>query len=364
MRTVGLAGSARAWVLSRVARRLDAPLICVTPDDDSADTLASDLAFFLGGEGTRLAPTVVRLPSDEVLPWDELVPDAGVVADRLGALFHLAHGVKFPALVLSVRALARKVIPLAVMKSLSAVVKVGEDQGRDVLGHQLAAMGYRNAPLVEDPAPSPCAATSSTCFPRSTTRREFFGDTIESMRSFDPGTQRTIEGITVHPAAGARPSSPRPPAARPRPRCARRRRAHLEGARAAGAGIREGSGAAAGSLEGGLASVFTYLRPWHPAHRLARRDPPRRSDRWASPSPTSSAATPTRCNARNWPPPRRTSSRRRRFGGGAEGLPGGLGRRALALDVSGDPPLAFSFGSTGAAQGDPLASRTTAKKAR
>ena len=96
MRTVGLAGAARAWVLSRVAQRLDAPLICVTPDEDSADTLAGDLAFFLGGDGTRLAPTVVRLPADEVLPWDELVPDQGVVAERLGALFHLAHGVQLP----------------------------------------------------------------------------------------------------------------------------------------------------------------------------------------------------------------------------------------------------------------------------
>jgi transcription-repair coupling factor (superfamily II helicase) len=85
VRTVGLGGAARAWVLAGVHRRLEAPLVCVTADEESADALAGDLAFFFG-TGTRMAPTVVRLPGDEVLPWDELVPDQAVVADRLQAL--------------------------------------------------------------------------------------------------------------------------------------------------------------------------------------------------------------------------------------------------------------------------------------
>lgn len=133
VRTVGLTGAARGWVLSRLSREAAAPLVCVTSDEDAADALAGDLAFFLGGEGTRLSPTVLRLPADEVLPWDELVPDPGAVAERLSALFHLARGTGFGALVLSARALSRRVLPLGQMHRLTALVKLGEDAGRDAL---------------------------------------------------------------------------------------------------------------------------------------------------------------------------------------------------------------------------------------
>ncbi|MDP2272729.1 MAG: transcription-repair coupling factor [Archangium sp.] len=278
VRTVGLTGAARAWVLARLSRTLDAPLVCVTADDDTADALASDLAFFLGGEGTKLAPTVVRLPSDEVLPWDELVPDAGVVADRLGALFHLAHGVRFPALVLSMRSLCRKVIPLEVMRKLSEVVKVEQEHGRDVLGHKLAAMGYRNSPLVEDPGTFSLRGDILDVFPalhEAPVRLEFFGDTVESMRSFDPGTQRTIESIkelTLLPArelffsdetrrqaeASIREAAEHQhvPSSRVRERLEQ---------------IREGIGAGGlegllpGFFEGGMAPIFSYLKQWHPS---------------------------------------------------------------------------------------------------
>ncbi len=277
-RTTGLTGAARAWVLARLSRRLGAPLVCVTPDEDSADALASDLSFFLGGEGTRLAPTVVRLPADEVLPWDELVPDSGVVADRLGALFHLAHGVKFQALVLSVRALCRKVIPLEVMEKLSQVVKVEQDPGRDELAHRLTAMGYRNAPLVEDPGTFSLRGDILDVFPAlhdAPVRLEFFGDTVESMRSFDPGSQRTIDAIrelTLLPARELFFSEETRRQAEAAVReAAEQQHVPTSRVRERLEQIREGIGAGGlegllpGFFEGGLVPVFTYLRRWHPS---------------------------------------------------------------------------------------------------
>jgi transcription-repair coupling factor (superfamily II helicase) len=228
LQTVGLTGAARAWVLSRLARRLDTPLLCVTPDEDTADTLAGDLSFFFGGEGTRLAPTVLRLPADEVLPWDELVPDQGVVGDRLGALYHLAQGTKFPVLVVSARALVRKVLPPALMQQLTATVKVGEDRGRDTLARQLADMGFRNSPLVEDPGTFSLRGDIVDVFPSlndTPVRLEFFGDTIESMRTFDPQSQRTLgPSKPARSCPRASSSSPTPPAPRPPPPFARRAR--------------------------------------------------------------------------------------------------------------------------------------------
>ena len=114
-RTQGLKGAARGHLLARLHRALKAPLVCVAVDEEAADALASDLAFFLGGNGSLLEPRVLRLPADEVLPYDELSPDPAAVTERLGALFHLGQGTGFPALVMSVRALYRRVLPLEVM---------------------------------------------------------------------------------------------------------------------------------------------------------------------------------------------------------------------------------------------------------
>ncbi|MDD1594849.1 hypothetical protein, partial [Bradyrhizobium sp. WBAH42] len=111
VRTQGLKGAARGHVLARLHGALKAPLVCVAVDEEAADALAADLSFFLGGQGSLLAPRVLRLPADEVLPYDEVSPDAAAVTERLGALFHLGQGTRFPALVLSVRALHRRVLP-------------------------------------------------------------------------------------------------------------------------------------------------------------------------------------------------------------------------------------------------------------
>lgn len=200
VRATGLGGASRAWVLSRLARHLKTPLVCVTADDDAADALAADLAFFLGGEGTKAAPTVLRLPADEVLPYDELLPDAGLVTERLCTLFHLSRGTKFSALVLSARALHRKLLPPAVMKAQSRTVTLNEDVGRDALALALAGMGFRNAPLVEDPGTFSLRGDILDVWAPlhdEPTRLEFFGDTVEAMRRFDPETQRTSDKLSA-----------------------------------------------------------------------------------------------------------------------------------------------------------------------
>src|SRR5690606_18456275 len=89
----GLRGSARAWTLARLVRRGFGPVVCVTADEEKADDLAADLAFFLG-EGAPDAPSVVRLPVDEVLPYDGLSPDRLLLQQRLAALFQLSQGVR------------------------------------------------------------------------------------------------------------------------------------------------------------------------------------------------------------------------------------------------------------------------------
>ncbi|MFL5319581.1 MAG: CarD family transcriptional regulator, partial [Myxococcaceae bacterium] len=199
VRTQNLKGAARGYVLSKLIRATKAPVVCVTADEDEADQLACDLAFFLGGKGTLTEPRVLRLPAEEVLPWDELSADAVAVTERLGALFHLRRGTTASALVLSQRALHRRVMPPTSMAELSEIVKVGQEYDRDVLARKLSDMGYQSSPLVEDVGTFSVRGglldVYSPLYDRPV-RLEFFGDTIESMRAFDPETQRTVDSLT------------------------------------------------------------------------------------------------------------------------------------------------------------------------
>ncbi len=198
VRTRGLKGSARGYVLSRLASELKAPLVCVTVDEDEAEHLAHDLAFFMGGSGSLAEPNVLRMPGEELSPYDELAPDAAAAAERLGALFHLSQGRRVPALVLTLRGLQRRVLPAEVVRKLSLSLKVGEDHEPGALARRLSDMGYASSPMVEDAGAFSLRGgildVYSPLYTRPV-RLEFFGDTIESMRAFDPDTQRTVDTV-------------------------------------------------------------------------------------------------------------------------------------------------------------------------
>ncbi len=192
---LSLSGSARAYVLADVLRRRGGALVCVTPDDEGAELLTGELSFFLGEESGG----VLHLPADEVLPWDELVVDAQTASERMGVLHQLASGGSARALVLSAKALARRVLPKRVLLELSFVVKPGDELGRDGLGKRLVDMGYRASPLVEDPGSFSMRGDILDVFPalsEAPVRLEFFGDTLETLRRFDPQTQRTEAPVT------------------------------------------------------------------------------------------------------------------------------------------------------------------------
>ncbi len=270
VRTVGLGGGAKAWWLHHLSEQQSAPLVCVTNDDDAADALAADLAFFFGGDDA-----VKRLPADEVMPWDELVPDAALVSERLATLFHLAHGHRFGALVVSVRGLSRRVLPLDELQRLSLEVRPGEEPGRDALARKLAHMGYRNAPLVEDPGCFSVRGDIIDVFPslhEQPVRLEFFGDTVESMRAFDPATQRTVEDVKVLTLLPARELY-FSPETKQRAEAAMRELAdsqHVPTARVREKieQLREGLGTGGleallpGFFANGLSTLFDYVRAW------------------------------------------------------------------------------------------------------
>ena len=185
IRARGLFGAGRGFAL----RELKQPLVCIEPDEEAAEALEKDLRFF------GLDP--VRLPADEVLPYEGISPDRFVAQQRLASLFklHLGQG---RVVVTSVRGLARRVLPRAALDKRSMLVSLEMEQDRDELARKLTAAGYVKSPLVEDPGTfavrggvfdvwSPLDAQPA--------RLEFFGDFVEKIRAFDPVTQRTVKEL-------------------------------------------------------------------------------------------------------------------------------------------------------------------------
>ncbi|HYG69110.1 MAG TPA: DEAD/DEAH box helicase, partial [Anaeromyxobacteraceae bacterium] len=203
----GIAGGARG----HLARELLSPgpararaILAVAPDEHEADVLAKDLAFFVG------EAAVLRVPSDAVLPYDDLSPDRSIEMERLAALakLHLSpEAVK--AIVVSARALARRTVPRALYERTTDLLGKGVEIEREALALKLVALGFSRVPLVEDPGTFAVRGGIVDLWSPTDpapVRLEFFGDEIESCRAFDPQNQRSLdelESVLLCPAREA-----------------------------------------------------------------------------------------------------------------------------------------------------------------
>jgi transcription-repair coupling factor (superfamily II helicase) len=196
----GLVGAARGALVRELVGPAEAapprsPLartpmvLAVAADEEEADALARDAAFFVGAEA------VVRVPADAVLPYDDLSPDRGVELERLSALarLHVAPD-RVKVVAVSARGLARRTVPRRVLEAGADLVGKGLEIARDALAEKLLLLGFARVPLVEDPGTFAVRGGIVDLWSPAEpapVRLEFFGDEIESCRAFDPQTQRS-----------------------------------------------------------------------------------------------------------------------------------------------------------------------------
>ena len=383
VRTTGLQGAARGHLLARLSRELRAPLVCITADEDSAEQLAADLAFFLGGAGSLVEPNVLQLPGDEVLPWDELTPDAAVVAERLGALFHLAPGHAASRRWCSRwRALHKRVLPPDVLDRLSARWSAWARSSTATRSlRRLAADGLPVRPRwwrTWARSPSRGGIIDVFCpLYAGPIRVELFGDTVESLRALRPGDpahrRARSRRLTLVPAREVLFTERH--AERSRGRRPRRRRAHrpphhqaARDARPHPRGHPRASGwrrCCPGFFEGGLATVLDYLpllvaRAAGLPRRSARARPRRRGALQRRSS--RSRPRPTARKDLALPPEEHFLSDDE-LRAGARAATRCSRAAACRSRPSEAPPVAFTFGTTAGPARRP-SSATTARRAR
>ncbi|HKY07982.1 MAG TPA: hypothetical protein VJQ55_07065, partial [Candidatus Binatia bacterium] len=197
-RIQGLQGGAHAFVLSLIAERGKRPLLIVAPGARDAEKLYDDLSFFLGADAAT-DPFRSRLhlfPSWEVLPFENLSPHPENIAGRLEGLYKLIEE-PAPIVIASPAALMQRVIPREALKRSYLYLVAGQELRRDMLLEHLVEWGFQNVPLVEERGDFSVRGGIVDLFSPGylrPLRLEFDADRLESVREFNPSTQRTERG--------------------------------------------------------------------------------------------------------------------------------------------------------------------------
>jgi transcription-repair coupling factor (superfamily II helicase) len=180
-------GSADSQILSHLAERSRRLLILTQTAQDAA-RLVEEMAWFAPGLNTRL------FPDWETLPYDPLSPHPDLVSDRLSALWLAAAG-KVDVLVTPAATAMQRLCPPSYLNAHAFLLKEKDKLDADKLRSRLTQAGYSAVNQVLSPGEFAVRGGIIDLFPMGTAlpyRIDLFDDEIESIRTFDPDTQRTL----------------------------------------------------------------------------------------------------------------------------------------------------------------------------
>ena len=225
-RVSGLSPAARALHLAAAAHRQAQPprpgaagpmMVVVVATDADVEQTAGDIRFFLGALEGLSEPAadeaVLPFPSHEVDPYRGLPPHLGVLAARARALHAAATG-RARVIVASSAALLPRVSSPARLLAASAEIKAGGEVDPIALADRLADAGFTRQDPVDAHGEFCVRGGVIDLFPAGSqqpVRLDFVGDTVESIRHFDPATQRStdaMDSVTIVPLREVFPPSP------------------------------------------------------------------------------------------------------------------------------------------------------------
>jgi transcription-repair coupling factor (superfamily II helicase) len=190
---VGPWASGKPLVAMQLATQRDASLLYITAGRMESEDALEVLVTFAESH------TCIHMPAWEVLPTDTMDPTDDIVAERMNALNKLMKAQKAGtpvALAISVRSLLQHVINRDQLQSDAVDLEVGDEHDMESLAKRFVDLGYDRELMVEQRGEFSIRGGILDIFPISDElplRVEFFGDEIESIRCFEPETQRSIE---------------------------------------------------------------------------------------------------------------------------------------------------------------------------
>ena len=186
-----LEGDSLSLALACATRTHDGLLVVVTPDMQSADHLYDRIGFFLDGTDT----TRHVLPDWETLPYDVFSPHQDIISGRLSTLYHLT-GIRHGILIIPVSTLMQRLAPREFLYRNSLIMRKGERLDLDAMRERLDSAGYRCVSQVMEHGEFAVRGSLLDLFPMGSDmpyRIDLFDDEIDSIKTFEIETQRSVE---------------------------------------------------------------------------------------------------------------------------------------------------------------------------
>jgi transcription-repair coupling factor (superfamily II helicase) len=192
-RVSGLIATARALYLPSFVKAGQSPALVLVSDNKAAEALQVAVLAACDLSGALSPDEVLRLPAHDVLPFENVSPHPEIQEQRAVALWKLASGgVKL--VIAPVEAACMRLFPRDYYAALALRLRVGEEYLPDMLVDHLISVGYTRVDVVEMPGQVTIRGGIMDVYGpemERPVRIDFFGDEVESMRRFDPETQRS-----------------------------------------------------------------------------------------------------------------------------------------------------------------------------
>lgn len=188
----GLYGCADSLALASAIKQSERLFVIVTPDSQTALRLEHELSFFL-----QQAAPILHFPDWETLPYDVFSPLPEIISERLKTLALLPQ-VKSGALVVSVATLMHRLAPREHVLANTLAISVGSEFNLDEQRKKLESVGYQCVSQVYQHGEFAVRGSIIDLFPMGSSmpyRIELFDEEVESIRTFDPESQRSLQKI-------------------------------------------------------------------------------------------------------------------------------------------------------------------------
>ncbi|MCW9004501.1 MAG: transcription-repair coupling factor [Gammaproteobacteria bacterium] len=194
-------GCAQALAIVSLAQKRTTPVVVVTEDIQHAQQLEQEIRFFYSDNDK-----VLHLPDWETLPYDIFSPHQDIISDRLTTLYHLPKINPGHILILPVATLLQRLSPKSYIQQSVLLLKNGQTLNIDSFRTQLDQSGYNCVTQVMEHGEFAIRGSIIDIFPSGQDlpfRIDLFDNEIDSIRRFDPESQRsldTVENINLLPA--------------------------------------------------------------------------------------------------------------------------------------------------------------------
>ena len=190
---VAVLDAAKPYLIAALYQNLKLPMLVVTAQPENSKKLYEQILIWSGSSRVKL------FPEPDALPYQRIASDTSTELERLQVLSALAKPLSAPLIVTSAPAFMQKITPYRDFTATGHTIKLGMDVDPFKLLSRWEAMGYRIENIVEVPGTISHRGGIIDIYPATNNlpaRLEFFGNTIDSIRLFDPTSQRSLRAVS------------------------------------------------------------------------------------------------------------------------------------------------------------------------